>query len=56
LKSAAAEDFPVLRQVVAARQHAGPDGGELEGHLEGQLEFSIDLVIAGLERLAARHG
>ena|SRR5271167_3854249 len=46
LRSAAADDFPVLRQVVAAREDAGPDNG--------QLEFSIDLVIAGLERLASR--
>jgi AcrR family transcriptional regulator len=56
LRSAAADDFPVLRQVVAAREHPGPDSGHLEDHLEGQLEFSIDLVIAGLEQLASRHG
>ena len=48
LRSVAADDFPVLRQVVAARAHAGAD----HGYLEGQLEFSIDLVIAGLEQLA----
>jgi AcrR family transcriptional regulator len=52
LRSAAADDFPVLRQVVAAREHAGPD----DGHLAAQLEFSIDLMIAGLERLASSHG
>lgn len=46
LRFAAADDFPVLRQVVAAREDAGPDNG--------QLEFSIDLVIAGLEQLALR--
>ncbi|MDT5311893.1 MAG: hypothetical protein QOE74_913 [Mycobacterium sp.] len=42
LEAAAPQDFPVLRQVVARRTREGPD--------EGQLEFSIDLVIAGLER------
>ncbi|MCW2552591.1 MAG: hypothetical protein JWR78_2372 [Mycobacterium sp.] len=42
LEAAAPQDFPVLRQVVARRARGGPD--------EGQLEFSIDLVIAGLER------
>jgi len=42
LQSAAPQDFPILRQVVASRAGNGPD--------EGQLEFSIDLVIAGLER------
>ncbi|AKK30024.1 TetR/AcrR family transcriptional regulator C-terminal domain-containing protein [Mycobacterium sp. EPa45] len=41
LNTAAAEDFPVLRQVVAARD-ASPDDGR-------QLEFSVDTVIAGLE-------
>ncbi len=45
LRSVAADDFPVLRQVVAAREGGGSDNG--------QLEFSIDLVIAGLEQLAA---
>lgn len=45
LRSAAAEAFPVLRQVVAAREGGDPE--------TGQLEFSIDLVIAGLEQLAA---
>lgn len=48
LRSAAADDFPVLCQVVAASEHARPDNV--------QLEFSIDLVIAGLERLASSHG
>jgi TetR/AcrR family tetracycline transcriptional repressor len=42
LEAAAPQDFPVLRQVVSRRAREGPD--------EGQLEFSIDLVIAGLER------
>jgi AcrR family transcriptional regulator len=42
LESAASQEFPVLRQVVARRADNGPD--------EGQLEFNIDLVIAGLER------
>ena len=42
LRSAAADDFPVLRQVVAAKAGAGPD--------EGQFEFSLELVITGLEQ------
>jgi len=46
LRSAAADDFPVLRQVVAAKAGAAPD--------EGQFEFSLELVIAGLEQAAAR--
>ncbi|MET4428831.1 MULTISPECIES: TetR/AcrR family transcriptional regulator C-terminal domain-containing protein [unclassified Mycolicibacterium] len=45
LKSASDNDFPVLRQVVAARAHAAPD--------VGQLEFNLALVIAGLERIAS---
>lgn len=45
LKSAADEDFPVLRQVVAAREQASPD--------DRQLEFSVELVIGGLEGLIA---
>jgi AcrR family transcriptional regulator len=45
LKSAAANDFPVLREVVAARERVAPDAG--------QLEFNLALVIAGLERIAA---
>jgi AcrR family transcriptional regulator len=45
LKSAAANDFPVLREVMAAREHVAPD--------DGQLEFNLALVIAGLERIAA---
>lgn len=45
LRSAAAEDFPVLRQVVAAQAGAAPD--------EGQFEFSLELVIAGLEQLVS---
>jgi hypothetical protein len=40
LSSAAADGFPVLRQVVAARD---ADGGD--GH---QLEYSLDVIIAGL--------
>ena len=46
LKSAAAQDFPVLRQVVAAQAGTGSD--------RGQFEFSLELVIAGLEQAAAR--
>lgn len=46
LKSAAALDFPVLRQVVAARESTRP--------VEGQLEFGLDLMLAGLEQLAAK--
>jgi TetR/AcrR family tetracycline transcriptional repressor len=42
LESTAPQDFPVLRQVVARRVSAGQD--------ERQVEFSINLVIAGLER------
>jgi TetR/AcrR family transcriptional regulator, tetracycline repressor protein len=42
LRSAAPQDFPVLRQVVAGRAGSGPD--------EGQLEFNIHVMIAGLER------
>jgi TetR/AcrR family transcriptional regulator, tetracycline repressor protein len=45
LRSAAADEFPVLRQVVAAQAGAAPD--------EGQFEFSLELVIAGLEQLVA---
>jgi AcrR family transcriptional regulator len=45
LKSAAAQDFPVLRQVVAAKAGAVPD--------EGQFEFSLELVIAGMEQAVA---
>ena len=46
LESAAAQDFPVLRQVVAAQAGRGPD--------RGQFGFSLELVIAGLEQVAAR--
>jgi TetR/AcrR family tetracycline transcriptional repressor len=45
LRSAAADDFTVLRQVVAAKAGAAPD--------EGQFEFSLELVIAGLEQAVA---
>ncbi|MGC1739869.1 TetR/AcrR family transcriptional regulator C-terminal domain-containing protein [Mycobacterium sp.] len=45
LRSAAADDFPVLRQVVAAKAGAAPD--------ESQFEFSLELVIAGLEQAVA---
>jgi TetR/AcrR family tetracycline transcriptional repressor len=45
LRSAAAQDFPVLRQVVAAKAEAAPD--------EGQFEFSLELVIGGLEHAVA---
>jgi len=45
LKSAAAQDFPVLRQVVAAQE--GVDSRR------GQFEFSLQLLIAGLEHAVA---
>jgi AcrR family transcriptional regulator len=45
LKSAAAQDFPVLRQVVAAQMGPSPD--------RRQFEFSLELVIAGLEQAVA---
>lgn len=45
LNAAADKDFPVLREVIAARAQAEPD--------VGQLEFNLTLVIAGLERIAA---
>jgi len=38
-------DFPVLRSLVAVRQSAGSD--------DGQLEFDLDVIIAGLERRRA---
>jgi len=41
LSSAAENAFPVLRQVVGARD---ADGGD--GH---QLEYSLDVIITGLE-------
>lgn len=41
LNTAAAKDFPVLRQVVAARDASLDDGQ--------QLEFSLNAIIAGLE-------
>lgn len=46
LRSAALVEFPVLRQIVAARERSGPD--------DGHLDFSLELVIAGLEQIAAR--
>jgi TetR/AcrR family transcriptional regulator, tetracycline repressor protein len=45
LQSAAPQDFPILRQVVAGRAADGPD--------QGQLEFNIEVMIAGLERTVA---
>jgi AcrR family transcriptional regulator len=45
LQRAAADDFPVLRQVVAS--------GEAMGQDPGQLEFSVSVIISGLERLLA---
>jgi AcrR family transcriptional regulator len=45
LKSAADNAFPVLRQVLAAREHAAPG--------EDQLEFNLVLAIAGLQQIAA---
>lgn len=44
LKSAADNDFPVLRQVVAARRGAASD--------PGQLDYNLALAIAGLEQMA----
>ncbi|MDH6243259.1 TetR/AcrR family tetracycline transcriptional repressor [Mycobacterium sp. OTB74] len=41
LSTAAAEDFPVLRQVVAARDSDGDD--------EQHLEFSLNAIISGLQ-------
>ena len=46
LKTTAAQDFPILRQVVAVRETATP--------VELQLEFGLELMIAGLEQLAAK--
>jgi AcrR family transcriptional regulator len=46
LKSAADNEFPVLRQVVAACVESVPD--------TGQLEFNLSLVIAGLEQIASK--
>jgi TetR/AcrR family transcriptional regulator, tetracycline repressor protein len=45
LRSAAVGDFPVLRQVVAAQAGAAPD--------QGQFEFSLEVIIAGLEQAVA---
>jgi len=45
LRSAAADDFPVLRQVVSVQAGATAD--------EGQFEFNLNLVIAGLEQAVA---
>jgi TetR/AcrR family tetracycline transcriptional repressor len=45
LRSAPAHGFPILRQVVAAREDASTDAH--------QLEFSIEMVIAGLEHMVA---
>ncbi len=43
LEHAAAQDFSILRQVVAA------SGTDTDG--SNQFEFSLDVVIAGLERM-----
>ena len=48
LQSAATDDFPVLRQVLAAREGEGRD--------TGQLEFDLTVVIAGLEKVLAESG
>lgn len=45
LESAAAADFPLLRQVVAASVD--------DGHDAAQFEFDVAVVIAGLERVLA---
>jgi TetR/AcrR family transcriptional regulator, tetracycline repressor protein len=45
LQSAAEDEFPILRQVVASNAGNGVDAG--------QLEFSLTVVIAGLERVLA---
>lgn len=44
LRSAATQDFPVLRQVVA---------GQAGAQDEGQFEFNLEVVIAGLEQVVA---
>lgn len=47
LSCAGEADFPVLRQVVAARQHAGAD--------DDQLDYNLAVILAGLQqRLAAQ--
>ncbi len=43
LKSAPEQDFLVLRQVVASSVH--------DANGDGQLEFSLEVIIAGLERV-----
>jgi TetR/AcrR family tetracycline transcriptional repressor len=46
LQSAALDDYPMLRQVLASR--------EAEGRDPGQLEFDLTVIIAGLERVLER--
>ena len=48
LQSAASDDFPVLREVLAAREDQTPD--------PGQLEFDLTVIIAGLERVLSPDG
>lgn len=45
LRSTASQEFPVLRQIVAAQAGAAAD--------EGQFEFNLEVVIAGLEQIVA---
>jgi AcrR family transcriptional regulator len=47
LQSAASDDYPILRQVLASREEEGRD--------PGQLEFDLTVIIAGLERVLERH-
>jgi hypothetical protein len=45
LQSAAVDDYPMLRQVVASGEGMGQDSG--------QLDFNMTVVISGLERVLA---
>jgi hypothetical protein len=45
LQSAAVDDYPMLRQVVASGEGMGQDSG--------QLDFNLTVVISGLERVLA---
>jgi hypothetical protein len=45
LQSAALDDYPMLRQVLASREAEGDPG---------QLEFDLTVIIAGLERVLVR--